>query len=378
METYHDNNQDAINSESLKELENVQIDTIERITSRWENRKHHELDVLDLFDMLSSENSQAPLLRKLYAEGCEYLHNWMVVLWHEGKPPQLNFGLGRRSGWSAFASKLSKEWKSHEERNWYLEKAELFKSFKAEMQHKWRKALQRERMRLWSPTKYLLATTARSALNVESLSAIVFDMDDGQTPMEEVVAFWEGKGINVLCHESFGSTEKHPKYRVILPLLKRVPVNLWKPLWLKVSAMTPGNPDEACKDASRLYYVNYGTFSGPGKVLSSNWDTPWVLDWRKMDLKPPPKLHPKWKQIAAPKRNPLYQDEIDYTDPKERLALAERLGARISSTRAYHVECPQCGDNSVWFYLEAGAKSSAGCNHKKTCNWNGGLWRLDK
>ena len=53
METYHDNNQDAINSESLKELENVQIDTIERITSRWENRKHHELDVLDLFDMLS-------------------------------------------------------------------------------------------------------------------------------------------------------------------------------------------------------------------------------------------------------------------------------------------------------------------------------------
>ena len=228
-------------------------------------------------------------------------------------------------------------------------------------------------MALWSPTQYKVAIKARTSSNVDTLSAVVLDMDDGQTSMDDVIQYWRERQITCICHESFGSTDEHPKFRVVLPLSTPVPAALWPALWSQVAQDSPGNPDPACKDAARIYYKNYGTAHGPGKVKTHILS---LLDWQGMNLNPPKKLHPKWRQIAPPKRNPLYEDEPDYNDPKVRLDLATRLGARISDTRAYHIKCPACGDNTVWFYLNPGQKNSAGCNHQDSCTWNGGLWRL--
>lgn len=346
------------------------IDTIQRITTRWENRKPQQLDIDQLIQMLTTEHSQAPLLRSLYAEGAEKLHEWLVNVWRFKTFNRVH----GHSSWNRFSEDLQKRFKHFEKQNWHLDPADLFREFKKEMLHKWRKHVQKDRMALWSPTKYKIGTQSRTSSNVDTLSAVVLDMDDGQTDIKHVIQYWRERQITCICHESFGSTPSHPKFRVVLPLSTPVPVDLWPALWARIAEDSPGNPDPACKDAARIYYKNYGTFQGPGLVKTSILS---LLDWQSMNLTPPKKVHPKWQQISPPKRNPLYENEPDYTDPQVRLDLATRLGARISDTRAYNIRCPQCSRNSVWFFLNPGKKNSAGCNHQgQSCGWNGGLWRL--
>ncbi|MGI8924873.1 MAG: DNA primase family protein [Fimbriimonadales bacterium] len=104
---------------------------------------------------------------------------------------------------------------------------------------------------LWSPATY--NTPHRSAKNVESISCLVLDFDDGATP-EHFEDAWEG--LERVCHTTYNHTADHPRWRVIFPLSSPVPASEWPAVWRKLAVALGGNEgDEACKDASRFYFL---------------------------------------------------------------------------------------------------------------------------
>lgn len=56
-----------------------------------------------------------------------------------------------------------------------------------------------------------------------------------------------------------------------------------------------------------------------------------------------------------------------------REALADALGAKLSTHQARRIRCPDCSRRSVWYWLEPGSMSSARCGHSASCGWRGEL-----
>ena len=321
-----------------------------------------------LAQWLTTECHEAHDLRNLYAEGAEAIQAWLVPLWR-GLPlvepshpdPTLN----------TYLKQLPQLWKNHTYTEQPIGRPEQFRQGKADLLTKWRKHLQKKRMGLWSATRYEPGTTQRIAKQVLDLNCIVLDYDEPGTNLSEVVEHWASLGYTAIAHESWSSRPGHEKGRIILPLLVPCPADKWRLLWRWAERRTLGQPDPACKDPNRMYYANFGTAVGPGQTHVL-WGG--QIDWRTLDLKEAP-VYREVKRSHV--RNPLYDGEQQFTTRSERDALAMKLGARMSDTRAYGIPCPRCGRRSVWFFLEAGDKSSASCNHQgQSCRWNGGLWRL--
>lgn len=325
-----------------------------------------------LAQWLLTERQNSEEIRTHYQEGASAIREWLIEIWLKGDNEQGWFSdIGGRF-WMGFSPE--KHWAAYKKGNPRIEKnvGRWFKQGLAYISTKWRKHIQMKFMGLWSPTQYKEGTTARRNDDVKHLNCVVLDMDDGKHTLEACINWWAAEGTTVWGHESFGSTPEHPKFRLIFPLDTPIPAGMYPELWKNIAKRSLGTPDPACKDLSRLYYANYGTHQGPGKVFDI-WGMP--IDWRKIDLSPPP---PTFKQIHPPvHRKPLFEDERDFTVESERLKLAHELGARLRGNKASGIKCPNCSRNEVWFFIAPGQKLSASCNHQgESCGWNGGLWRL--
>lgn len=103
----------------------------------------------------------------------------------------------------------------------------------------------------WCPALFK-ADSLRRNDNVVSISMTVADIDDG-TPVE--VFEKSLAGLAYLIHTSYSHTKDKPKYRVIVPLLRAVPANVWPGMWRGFQdSIFQGHIDPSTKDASRLYY----------------------------------------------------------------------------------------------------------------------------
>lgn len=105
--------------------------------------------------------------------------------------------------------------------------------------------------RLWSPVTLKEGTTRRCKESIESVTALVIDYDSGATLGEatnQLDCSW-------MAYTTHSHRQEHPKFRLVLPLLRPVPAEAWPAFWREAVEDIAPRADQACKDASRIFYV---------------------------------------------------------------------------------------------------------------------------
>lgn len=112
--------------------------------------------------------------------------------------------------------------------------------------------------------------TGRKNANVEQLTALVLDVDDG-TPYETLLE--KVRPFEHVYYTSHSHHPEHPKYRIVIFLDKPIPAAEWPFFWQR-AANHFGHLDPATKDASRLYFLpahpagsQCDTRYAPGRLL---------------------------------------------------------------------------------------------------------------
>ena len=224
----------------------------------------------------------------------------------------------------------------------------------------------------WSPARFIGET--RRAIDVVELSCLVLDLDGGD--VGAVDDAW-GDSLHVL-HSTWSHTEEAPRFRLVVPLAKPVPVASWPSAWAWATARTP-TADPACKDPSRLYF----------RPAIHNVEQPHfarLTEGSVLDVLPrlaakPVRDRPAVTRARVPAR------QLDHvvrqrlaTDPGTRERVAAELGAPVvgigDGRRAEHLPCPLCGRPSVWFLVNPRRQRRAYCHHRNSCGWNGALETL--
>lgn len=237
---------------------------------------------------------------------------------------------------------------------------------------------------LWSPALYPEGSR-RARSNVEAVSCLALDFDDGTTIDAAAEAWMDWPHV---IHTSWSHTEAHHKFRLVVPLETPIPVAGFARVWHWAAARSP-QIDPSCKDPSRMYHVPavrshdwprvHRVHDEPSRMLSLDPDrlpmTPSEAeaDRRRRLPKPAP-------PAGAPPlvRRRALSDRLKI-DPDARMRAASALNASIaggSKPRADHIACPQCSRPSVWFYIQPGQFSGAQCVHKNSCGWHGWVDQL--
>ena len=101
----------------------------------------------------------------------------------------------------------------------------------------------------WSPTKYAGGAKTRGNAGVEEVSCLVFDCDRvGPDPKRLKGIYWIG-------HTTHSHTTVAPRWRVVIPLARPMPVQAWGDVWRRARAALCPEADPACKDPSRAYWL---------------------------------------------------------------------------------------------------------------------------
>lgn len=100
----------------------------------------------------------------------------------------------------------------------------------------------------------LRAGQTRASANVELVSVLVADLDDGvtlETLRPRIAQFsW-------LAYSSFSHDPDHAKhkFRLVFFLSRPCTPEEWREVWTGLNALLGGHCDPACKDPARLYYL---------------------------------------------------------------------------------------------------------------------------
>jgi hypothetical protein len=261
----------------------------------------------------------------------------------------------------------------------------------------------KEGVHLWSPTAYLPGRT-RGWRGVESISLVVLDVDDG-ADLEELIDPWPG--AEIIAHTSWSHTPVAPRWRVCLPLVRPVPVDLWAAAW-SIVAERSGHVDPATKDASRIYYLPATrTRIGPWRGDALGWTAldetgrevrAYVQSGERLDLVDLARARMERdrrerEERLSRRRERLARVRVDVdpsrgrarllgTDPALRRAYGEELGGtvadRSSGAIVRGVTCPECGRRSLWWAVDPVRIASAMCEHRGSCGAVIPLWRLNE
>ena len=281
------------------------------------------------------------------------METWEVSLWGWNKarhPSQ------RRWDWSMMTRHLTERWPV------YADKDEL---------------------PAWSPTVYAEGAT-RGAEGVKAVTCLVFDFDDGTDLLAPAHAFSDWP---FLLHTSWSHTEEHHKFRLILPLQVPVTVEKWQgaysdalKLWKSRKPRDAGDPDPACSDPCRIYYLparRDGDVCGFGFAHDDPDVCTWPLGLEGYRVKK------KKKKPIIQKRRIRTESEWDSeakrrikTDPKTRMEIGEKVGGKVveSSNVVRGIYCPGCGRKKVWFWIDGQTRKTAKCSHENSCGVTCGIW----
>jgi hypothetical protein len=229
----------------------------------------------------------------------------------------------------------------------------------------------------WSPAKFVDGSV-RCAAAVETVCCLVLDFDAGDPDV--ALAAWAG--TMAVLHSTWSHTPECPRFRLVVPLARPVPVDRWAAAWRWAAARSPG-ADPACKDPSRLYF-RPALRSADAAHLSTVQQGELLDVLALMDHTPPPVA--PFRRYARPEihvparlRDHAVRARLR-SDPVSRERAAAELGAVVSGTgsqqRATGVACPACRRPSVWFYVAPARLRGARCNHRNSCGWTGGLDEL--
>lgn len=235
----------------------------------------------------------------------------------------------------------------------------------------------------WSPTWYAPGTT-RGKANVEQVTCLVFDLDDGM-PVDAARELFSQQGWTFFLHTSWSHSPEVEKFRLVFPLWEMVPAVQWPRAWRAALAMwsevvgDEWSPDTRCCDASRIFYLpawraeqsSRGRFAGRGGSFLE-------LDWQSQPVEAP---RPEVPDVPMPRMvtGGRIQAEIRRKlseDPAARKALGRALGGAVGADLVRGVRCPKCNRRDVWFPVHPDKKRTAECNHRNSCGWFGGLAEL--
>lgn len=230
----------------------------------------------------------------------------------------------------------------------------------------------------WQPVR--LTAPYRSAANVEHVSCLVLDCDDGTDPETASKAWSDWPHI---WHTTWSSTPEAPKVRIVVPLEVPCPVKWFPRLWRWAQERIGGVADEQAKDASRYYFL---PTRGPAGDCRSGVHDPggYCLDPRPWETLPetPGERAAREAKTRASNRPPPAPTTGDFSRARSRLlnedaetrrALGVTLGGRAHDDRVNGVPCPSCGRRSVWWPLAPVGTPKAMCGHRNSCGWTGWL-----
>ena len=287
---------------------------------------------------------------------------------------------------------------------------------------------------LWSPTTF---NGSRSGENATEISCLVYDVDDGLTPMTVWLKF--ARNYNCIVHSSFSHKPEHHKFRIILPLASPIPADHWDrahlaalELWSNtIGTRCPSKDD--LKAAAKLYNAFSGLKSGykinkPDDLQTKAFTKFWVgiAGTPMPDMKALTDRARMYYRFAIPSSselattNPMHPGNYHYTDawdggvnldlkyshiklpeppprpvfepgkkydhdeillhPDMRMKIATGADATINDNVARYMTCPRCNRNSVYFfidlYLHHTPLKGAKCNHEGSCGWHGSIGEL--
>lgn len=142
--------------------------------------------------------------------------------------------------------------------------------------------------KLWSPARFKPGTL-RARDNVECVSLIVFDIDDG-LPVDEMEAMLGS--LRYVISSSYSHTPRDPHYRVVIDLVEPIPVAEYTDVWRRANRyLAGGHVDPATKDPSRMYFFPSHAASVAEVIAREHDGIP--LDWRTLPPLPAPPPMPR-------------------------------------------------------------------------------------
>lgn len=264
------------------------------------------------------------------------------------------------------------------------EQAQVMEDVRSQL-YGWAKRRRKAEQPAWIPARFVGPHRRRA--DVLDVQLVVLDHDDGH-PIEDEVERWRGHACMV--HTSWSHTPEHPKFRVVLPLLKPVPAMLWPRVFQHLQARTGGRIDPQTKNADRIFFLPAIPHADAPRFAQV-----FEGDWLDIDAARLPKTQQELaKERAQERQRERHRrtvfgsnDDLDREarralreDPAVRRRAAERLGGelhqRASGEVAKNMACPACSRRSVWFYVDATQKAGAECEHRNSCGWSGSLEEL--
>ena len=252
----------------------------------------------------------------------------------------------------------------------------------------------KSKLPLWSPTAF---NGTRSTKNAQSISMLVYDMDDGDSSFD-VWCLFAQRGWTVIGHTSASHSPNHHKFRVILPLARPLPKSDWERVWrasfeLWMDVVGIGVPDtKAIKDMARVYF-RYG-WTSKSKLETVDGSNIWPQShpchpsqyhrsgyWieRPLELKYDHIQLPKPKPRPSIDRSKPQSLDSAMMDPQLRRSVGLNAGGTTVGEYIKHIPCPSCGRRSVFYSIDPSTPNSTkwpSCNHVNSCGWWGKLETL--
>lgn len=106
---------------------------------------------------------------------------------------------------------------------------------------------------LWAPVA-VSSTGSRTNDSVVSISCLVLDFDTGVSP-DAALEIIRDSGLAFVAHSSHSHTLAKPKFRVVVPLSRPIPLEAWAEAWAYLHETFGPESDKACKNPARLYFL---------------------------------------------------------------------------------------------------------------------------
>jgi hypothetical protein len=237
----------------------------------------------------------------------------------------------------------------------------------------------KENIPMWSPAHF--AGGYRKKDNVQQLHWFVADVDDGSDYFVTVDKLKRAQWL-FFAHCTWSWTPSLHKFRVALPLEEPIKAADWPVCWDRAADwfenFTGCTLDITTKDSSRAYAVSaHQNRQLPPFTVTDGYHLNLLAACRE-EIEEQARLNAIKEQLRArqaqlnsQKKTEFQQDNQarnqDHTlTDADRLAIANKLGARIDGQYAKGIICPQCQRRSLWFSMVG---YQAHCNHRNSCGF---------
>jgi hypothetical protein len=233
----------------------------------------------------------------------------------------------------------------------------------------------------WSPARLEPARRANS--NVQDISCLVLDYDDGTDP-ESAFDIW--KDWTFVAHTSWSHGPGKHRFRIALPFSRPVRPPEFKSIWKWAEQQTGRAIDKSCKDPGRAWIRPSYDLQNTQQVSdyrslvhqAALLDADAVL--RAVGYVEPATTERKARTFSAAD-DPAVVPTTGTTGrwrltPELRESLGDYLGGIVGADTVSRVECPRCGRQSVWWWLQPEQQQNANCNHRRSCGWRGDVLTL--